>query len=327
MAKSLDDLKVERTTAKRLFSRLANSITRNHAEMSMEELKENFKKLTLESSRVMEANEEMEAAYIAESDVTTAQELSDPLKADLEQTEQLCEQKTKEVKLLIQKTLWDVYGEKELSLALHVAEVECKNVSSTQLDVTLEAYEFMLTHFEKLVQKAKEAHQNWNRWAPSAEQRDFNARLRELEVHLPQLVSWKAAFIKAAKIKVDTEEEPPGRRAVAAIKLKATALPKFAGNQRSYYRWRQEWEALQKQGEPTGSKEVKKFQLLDSLDEKMTKDLCLSTYNSSDDIFQILENRFGNQANIALEIVEELQATPSAKKGHRAHPNCGKSPL
>ncbi|XP_058503794.1 uncharacterized protein LOC131471311 [Solea solea] len=315
MAKSLDDLKVERTTAKRLFSRLANSITRNHAEMSMEELKENFKKLTLESSRVMEANEEMEAAYIAESDVTTAQELSDPLKADLEQTEQLCEQKTKEVKLLIQKTLWDVYGEKELSLALHVAEVECKNVSSTQLDVTLEAYEFMLTHFEKLVQKAKEAHQNWNRWAPSAEQRDFNARLRELEVHLPQLVSRKAAFIKAAKIKVDTEEEPPGRRAVAAIKLKATALPKFAGNQRSYYRWRQEWEALQKQGEPTGSKEVKKFQLLDSLDEKMTKDLCLSTYNSSDDIFQILENRFGNQANIALEIVEELQATPSVRSG------------
>lgn len=315
MAKSLDDLKVERTTAKRLFSRLANSITRTHTEMSIEELKENFKKLTLESSRVMEANEEMEAAYMAESDAATAEELGDLLKADLEKTEKYCEQKTKEVRLLIQETLWDVYGEKELSLALHIAESECKNVSSTQLDVTLEAYEFMLTHLEKFVLKAKEAHQNWNRWAPPAVQRDFNGRLRELEVHLPQLVSRKAAFIKAAMIKTDTEEEPPGRRAVAAIKLKATALPKFAGNQRGYYRWRQEWEALQKQGEPTGSKEVKKFQLLVSLDEKVARELCLSTYNSSDEIIRVLENRFGNQATIALEIVEELQATPPVRSG------------
>lgn len=115
MAKSLDDLKVERTTAKRLFSRLANSITRTHTEMSIEELKENFKKLTLESSRVMEANEEMEAAYMAESDAATAEELGDLLRADLEKTEKYCEQKTKEVRLLIQETLWDVYGEKELS--------------------------------------------------------------------------------------------------------------------------------------------------------------------------------------------------------------------
>ncbi|CAL8403148.1 unnamed protein product [Arctogadus glacialis] len=47
--------------------------------------------------------------------------------------------------------------------------------------IALEAYEFMLTHLEKLVLKAKEAHQSWNRWAPPAEQRDFNGRLRELE--------------------------------------------------------------------------------------------------------------------------------------------------
>ena len=173
----------------------------------------------------------------------------------------------------------------------------------------------MLTHLEKLVLKAKEAHQSWNRWAPPAEQRDFNGRLRELEVHLPQLVSRKAAFIRVARIKMDTEEEPPGHRAVAAIKLKATALPKFAGNRRGYHRWRQEWEALQRQGEPTGSKEVKKFQLLDSLDEKVARDLRLSTYSSSDEIFRILENRFGNQATIALEIVEDLQATPPVRSG------------
>lgn len=74
------------------------------------------------------------------------------------------------------------YGEKELSLALQVAEVKCRNVSSTQPDTTLEAYEFMLTHLEKLVHEAKAAQQNWDRWAPPAEREDFNCRVRKLEV-------------------------------------------------------------------------------------------------------------------------------------------------
>lgn len=132
-------------------------------------------------------------------------------------------------------------------------------------------------------------------------------------------MSQKAALIKAANIKRDTEQEPTSAHSIApvvAIKLKATTLPKFAGNQRDYYRWRREWEALQKQGEPTGSKEVKKFQLLDSLDERVTRDLHLSLYNSSDEIFRVLENRFGNQATIALEIIEELQATPPVRSSH-----------
>ncbi|XP_061917836.1 uncharacterized protein LOC133659119 [Entelurus aequoreus] len=311
--KPTDELKVERATAKRQFSRLANNITRTYIEMSKEELQENFKKLMLESSRVFEANEEVEAAYMAD-----AEELSDPQKADIAKTEKECEQKTKEVKLLIRETLWTTYGEKELSLALQVAEAEFRNVSF-QPDTTLEACEFMLTHLQKLVDKAKEAHQNWNHWAPLAEKKDFDYRLRELEVVLPKLVSQKAPLIQAASIKKDAGPQPISARSsapVAAIKLKATALPKFAGNQRNYYRWRKEWEALQKQGEPTGSSEVKKFQLLDSLDEKVARELRLSTYSSADEIFRVLENRFGNQASIALEIIEELQARPSARSGH-----------
>lgn len=150
MAKSLDELKAERTTAKRLFSRLANNIIRTYVEMSVEELMENFKKLTVESSRLMEANDEVEAAYMAESE---AEELFSTQRADIERTEKECQQKTKEVKLLIQETLWVTYGEKELSLALQVAQTECENVSSTEPDTTLETYEFLLTHLEKLVHK------------------------------------------------------------------------------------------------------------------------------------------------------------------------------
>lgn len=62
------------------------------------------------------------------------------------------------MKLLIRETLWATYGEKELSLALQVAE--CRNVSSSQPDTTLKTNEFMLSHLEKLVHKAKEAYQN-----------------------------------------------------------------------------------------------------------------------------------------------------------------------
>lgn len=74
-SKSLDVLKVERATLRRLFSCLANGIARTRMEMSMEELQENFKKLTLEGSRVLEA------AYIA------AGELSNLQRADIEKTE------------------------------------------------------------------------------------------------------------------------------------------------------------------------------------------------------------------------------------------------
>lgn len=42
--------------------------------MSMEEVQENFKKLTLEGSRVIEANEEVEAAYMAERNTATTED-------------------------------------------------------------------------------------------------------------------------------------------------------------------------------------------------------------------------------------------------------------
>lgn len=43
--KSVDQLKTERTTAKASFTRLVNSFTRNHEDMSEEELRDSFKRL------------------------------------------------------------------------------------------------------------------------------------------------------------------------------------------------------------------------------------------------------------------------------------------
>lgn len=94
------------------------------------------------------------------------------------------------------------------------------------------------------------------------------------------------------------------------LKIKPTSLPKFTGFRRNFHRWRKDWERLQKQGEPTGSVEVKKFQLLDSVDERICRDLRLSTYNSAEDIFRVLQNRYGNKPTIALEIIEYLEMIP-----------------
>ncbi len=69
-------------------------------------------------------------------------------------------------------------------------------------------------------------------------------------------------------------------------------------------------------GSQLGQKKFKKFQLLDSLDDKIMRDLRLTSYNTADDIFRILGNRFGSQTAIAIEIVEELQRLP-AVKGHQ----------
>lgn len=96
---------------------------------------------------------------------------------------------------------------------------------------------------------------------------------------------------------------------ISAIRLKPTALPRFTGNKPDFYQWRREWDALQRQGEPTGSQEERKFQLLDSLDDKV-RDLHLSTYGTANEVFWVLENQFGNQTVIALKIVEKLQALP-----------------
>lgn len=53
--------------------------------------------------------------------------------------------------------------------------------------------------------------------------------------------------------------------------------------------------------------------MLDSLEERITRDLRLISYQEADDIFRILENRFGNRTAISVEIVEEVQRIPPVK--------------
>lgn len=326
--KSLQQLKRERTTAKQRFSRLANSVMKTCKKMSAEELMEAFSKVALEADKVMDANEEVETAWNEEvervstpnEDVGKATEeggqkaLEEEVRTDIKKTADECEQKLDEVEEIVQKVLWGNFGHSELTLALEAAEKECKRLSTSQPSLKLEVYELMLSNLEGLVKTAKEAISRWSRWISDAERPDLQQRMRGVEGWLLELISGKANLLQA-KLEHSWSPEATSHPS-PAIKLRPTALPRFDGNKRNFYLWKKEWEALQKQGEPTGSKEVRKFQLLDSLEEKVARDLRLSSYGTADEIFRVLENRFGNKSAIALEIVEELQALPPVK-GHQ----------
>ncbi len=58
---------------------------------------------------------------------------------------------------------------------------------------------------------------------------------------------------------------------------------------------------------------MKKIQLVDSVDDRIAKELRLSSYNTAVDIFRVLENRYGNKITIAMEIVEELEKIPAVR--------------
>lgn len=313
-------LKTVRTTAKRSFSRLVNHITRAHDEMCEEELKESFKDLATEAKKVFEANDDLEAGLVLEletglqSEESEEAELPPQQKADLEKTEHDCEVKLKEAKAIVQKTLWAKYGSRALSTALQAAETERERVSSVHPNITHGAYEFMLSHLQSLTKNVQELHTQWQKWIPQDVENDYLRELNSIKLQIPALTARKAEFIQAkeedSESQIQDKTQPFG---LPIVKLKPTQLPRFHGNKRAFFRWRMDWEALQRQGEPTGSKEVKKVQLLDSIDERVVRDLRLSSYNTAEDIFRVLENRFGNRTSIAIEIVEELQRIPAIK--------------
>lgn len=294
----LERLKATRTTAKRQFSRLANDVSKMHDIMSENELRDFFRKLTTEVNKVLEANDDIEAQYIEENG-----SLNQEQKADIEKTASECQEKLDELKDIILKTLWANYGDEEVNLAVEAAETAAERVASIAPSENKEAFEFMLEHFEKLFRNAKDLNTKWKCWAPAEEQKSLQSRVRELERALPTLTARKAEFIQYTKSSATT---PP-------LQPTPASLPTFPGTSRAFPRWRRDWEVLQKQGLQTDSQEITKFKLLNSIDKRTARELRLSTYPTADEIFKVLDKRFGNKTAIVIEIVKELQMLPPLK--------------
>lgn len=309
----LGQLKANRTSAKRQFSRLANNVMSMHTVMSEEELKDSFKTLTIEANKVFEANDDVEEQYAVESELEGGA-LIDQQRADLEKVSSKCEKKLMELKDLIVKTLWAKYGEEELSMAVEAAESEVEHTGAIAPSEDKDIFDFRIEHLGELVKRAKDLHIQWKSWAPPEEQKEVQTRVRKLERALLKLTARKAEFIKVRGKQDRSSSTITDYAALPATQLKSTSLPKFPGTRGDFHRWRKDWEALQEQGDPTGSREVKKIQLLDSIDDTISRDLQLLTYTTADDIFGALENVFyGKKTNNAIVIIEELQRLPSVK--------------
>lgn len=308
----LVQLKADRTSAKRQLLRLVNNVLRMHTVMSEEELKDSFKSLTMEANKVFEAIDDVEDQYTVESELEGGA-LTDQQRADLEKASSECENKLMELKELIVQTLWVKYGEEELSLAVEAAELEVERVEAIAPSEDKEIFDFMIAHLGELVKRAKDLHTQWKSWAPPEEQQQLQTRIRKLDRGLMKLTSRKAEFIKVGGKEDNPNFTTTGYTTTPATQSKPASLPKFPGTRGDFHCWRKDWEALQKHGDPTGSKEIKTVQLLDSIDDTTSRNLHLSTYTSADDIFRVLENCYGNKTNNAIAIVEDLQRLSPVK--------------
>ena len=97
------------------------------------------------------------------------------------------------------------------------------------------------------------------------------------------------------------------------FKVAPMALPKFSGNRRDYWRWRKKWEILQGMAEPSGNPDCKLVHLLDSLDDVVKKESGVNRFNDAQEIFRVLDSKYGVKKITALAIIQELENLPSVR--------------
>ena len=315
LGRTVKKLKQERTTAKSSFTRQANFILRGGDSMSQEELKEEFTKFDFRFRKLVEANDDYRVgleADIKEADPGGALDVQD--EADIDSAVKEAVTKQQEVRDFVKNNLWSRYGKIELQMP--ILEAERTHDQANNVPVTsdnLEAFDVLLTLLDRRVNEAKSALFIWEKWIPMDLKDEMTGRTKELIESDGLLQRRKSDFAKARQADQGTGLALPHPVTPPIIKIKPTTLPIFNGSKRDYHRWKKDWESLQRQGEPSGSPEVKKIQLLDSVDDIISKQLRLSTYTSATEMFRVLDNRFGNNSTITLEILEELEKMPPVK--------------
>ena len=314
--KSIKQLKQERTSAKTAFTKQANYLSRVTGYLMKSELQAEYRKLCSLSREVNDANDEYELGLLAEVDEEEGEAKLHPnQESDLSKTTEDCRNRLEEVRTSVQYSLWQRYAKGELTFAIEEAESACEQAHGIPVSlVNKDAYEHKVETAKQLVTEAMAASKEWEEWIPNEEKAEVDGRIKGLRKLKNNLEANKAEFLtvqrtadeERRKTTLQARSEPqPAQQPI--LKIKPTSLPRFHGSRREFYQWKKDWENLQRQGEPTGSAEAKKMQLLDSMDDRIRKDLRLSTYKSAEEMFKVLENRFGNKTTIALEIVEDLE--------------------
>lgn len=320
---TVKELKQKRTLAKSTFTKQANFLSRVAKHMTKRELQEEFKKLKSEARTVSETNDEYRAGLLADIEAGTDEgeeaKLSKEKQTEVEKTFQECEARLDEVREIVQSNLWPRYGENEVKSAIHEAETACDGVAQIPVTaVNRDGFELRWDSVKTQVQNAIASLAEWEMWIPVAEKERLGGRVKDLKAFGNNLEARRAGFLTAQRIAEDERDrgrvpQVPMPAPQPTLRIKPICLPKFSGYKRNFHRWRRDWESLQKQGEPTGSVEVKRIQLIDSIDERICRGLRLSSYNTAEDMFRVLENRYGNKSTIALEIMEDLEKIPALR--------------
>lgn len=314
LGKTVKVLKQERTTAKSSFTKMANFISRGADSMIQNELKEEYGKLSDRFRSVLDANEDYRIgleADIKEDDPEG--ELNEQQEDDIRATIKEAEMKMEEIKDLIQTNLWSRYGKNELKTLILEAEDAIDKAGKVPVEsANLEGFEVHLTLLNETISATISAMSLWERWIPQLYKDEFDGRLKALRAAHNQLKLRKADFATSRRL-ADGKTGKVPIQPTPIVRIKPTTLPIFHGRRREYHRWRKDWESLQRQGEPTGSPEVMKIQLLESVSDNIAKELRLSTYTTAADMFRVLDNRYGNKSTITVEILEELDKMPQVK--------------
>nr|XP_055028591.1 uncharacterized protein LOC129417788 [Misgurnus anguillicaudatus] len=314
---TVQQLKKERTTAKSSFTRQANFISREASKMLQVELKEEYTKLSDCFRKMLDANDDYRIGL--EADIKTENKeasLNEQQEADIDRSVKEGETKLAEIRTIVQTNLWSRYGESELLVAISEAE-KCNDEAADVAveSANLEGYEVHLSLLDKRIKEAISAMSTWERWIPKELKDELDGRVKDIRASYYRLEVRRAEFVTARTINEQSTGPVQSQLATSTplVRIKPTSLPIFNGSKREYHRWRKDWESLQKQGEPSGSTEVKKIQLLESVDDRISRDLRLSTYTTAKDMFRVLENRYGNKSTITVEILEELEKMPHVK--------------
>ena len=316
MGKSVKELKKERTTAKSSFTRQANFIAREASSMLQEELKEEFTKLSDCFRKLLDANDNYRIGL--EADIKSEDEeanLDEKQEEDIERTEREAETKLKEIKDIVQTNLWSRYGKNDLETAIFEAEKANDKAETLPVEsANLEGFEVHLTHLNEKIKETITEMSIWERWIPDEAKEGLEGRVKDLRISNNRLKMRKAEFATSRRLtEQDTGLRLPYQPTTPIVRIRPTTLPMFNGSKREYHRWKKDWGSLQRQGEPYGSPEVKKIQLLESVNDSISKELRLSSYTTATDMFRVLENRYGNKSTITVEILEELEKMPHVK--------------
>ncbi|KAJ8367394.1 hypothetical protein AAFF_G00320210 [Aldrovandia affinis] len=288
------------------------------------ELKVQWQAFSNEAEKLLAANSNYEEGLLAEAEEDST-ELSEQQTGDIEKLDHDCHERQ-----LHHLEELATGAEKELSAWRDWAPVAAIEDVERRLHRLMSSKNKLRRDRDAEIGKARKATEEEDRTRRTTAERERQMaeeeeRARRAQLILAQQVEIEARveLVKAQRKALEETQTTEGAgtqggnaatRAIPKVRLKPTSLPTFSGSMRKYYRWRKDWESLQEQGDPSGSPEVKKFQLLESIEETIVKDLRLASHNTAEDVFRVLENRFGNKNAITILIVAELQKISPVKE-------------